>query len=196
MREKKPISLLIIIFTLALFCSYHIYYHFVNTTNNNLVRNYYNKSESINNSQKSVKKLNIEDEKEEYLGILTIPKINLKTGFYNFDSKNNNVNSNVTLLKDSIMPGKNGSIIYLAAHSGSGYLAYFKDLDKLTENDDIIVNYNNNDYHYTINSIYEMPKNGEIIVNRNINENILVLTTCSQNKNMQLIVLAKMLNVT
>ena len=196
MNEKKPISLLIIIFTLALFCSYHIYYHFVNIANDNLVRNYYDKSEVVNNSQTSVKKLNTENEKEEYLGILTIPKINLKTGFYDINSKNNNVNRNVTLLKDSIMPGDDGSIVYLAAHSGSGPLAYFKDLDKLTDNDNIMVNYHNHNYNYIISSIYEMPKNGEIIVNRNINENTLVLTTCSKNENMQLIILAKMINAT
>ena len=36
MNEKKPISLVIIILTLALFCSYHIYYHFIDIANGSL----------------------------------------------------------------------------------------------------------------------------------------------------------------
>ena len=193
MKEKKPLSLMIIIFTLSLFCSYHIYYHFADVTNGDLVKTYYKKNEEETKSQSIVKKMNLNNE-EQYLGILSIPKINLETGFYNINSKNNNVNNSVTLLRESIMPDKDGSIIYLAAHSGSGYLAYFKDLDKLSENDIISITYNKNNYHYIVNSIYEMPKNGEIIVNHNINEKCLVLTTCSKNKNMQLIIFAKMLN--
>lgn len=190
MSEKKPFSLMIIAFTLALFCSYHIYYHFVNIANGDLVKEYYNKQEAVNNTLNIVKK----SDNEEYLGILSIPKINLKTGFYNINSKKNNVSSNVTLLKESVMPEDDGSILYLAAHSGSGYLAYFKDLEKLKEEDIITITYNKNDYLYVISSIYEMPKNGEISVNHNINEKCLVLTTCSKNKNMQLVILAKMIN--
>ena len=193
MREKKPLSLMIIIFTLSLFCSYHIYYHFADVTNGDLVKTYYKRNEEETKSQSIVKKMNLNNE-EQYLGILSIPKINLKTGFYNINSKNNNVNSSVTLLRESIMPDENGSIIYLAAHSGSGYLAYFKDLDKLSEGDIISISYNRKDYQYIINNIYEMPKTGEIAVNHNINEKCLILTTCSKNKNMQLIIFAKMLN--
>lgn len=193
MSEKKPISLLIIILTLALLCSYHIYYHFVNTVNDNLVKNYYEKEQQDNNSIKT-EKINNDKNKEDYFGILTINKINLKEGFYNINSSKNNVNNSVTLLKESIMPPKRGSIIYLAAHSGEGSIAYFKNLNKLTINDIATINYNGSEYHYVINDIYEMPKNGNITVNHNINENYLVLTTCSNNKNMQIIITAKMLD--
>ena len=195
MSEKKPFSILIIIFTLALFCSYHIYYHFSNMVNDSLINNYYEKENNEeNNPQLVVEKTNANGSKEEYIGILTIPKIALREGFYQVDSPNNNVNNSVTLLKESIMPEVSGSIIYLAAHSGSGNLAYFKNLNKLTENDIVTINYNKHEYHYIINNIYEMPKNGEITVNRNIKEDYLVLTTCSNNKNMQLIITAKMLD--
>ena len=196
MSEKKLISVMIIAFSLALFCSYHIYYYFVDINSNKLVNKYYEK-ENIKESKPIVaKKMNVEeksDNKEEYLGILSIPKIKLKTGFYNKDNSKNNVSKSVTLLKESIMPGKSNSIVYLAAHSGIGHLAYFKDLNKLTDGDLITLSINKTDYLYTISDIYEMPKNGEIIVNRNVNENYLVLTTCSKNKNMQLVVISKLI---
>ena len=92
------------------------------------------------------------------------------------------------------MPENNNSIIYLAAHSGEGHLAYFKNINKLTNNDMIYLNINSKPYYYIITDIYEMPRNGEITVDRNINEKYLVLTTCSNNKNMQLVIVSKMLN--
>ena len=195
MNEKKPISLVIIIFAIALLCSYHIYYHFMTITNNNLVKDYY-ESESVdeNDAHPQVEKVVNKgaDTKEEYLGILIIPKIKLEEGFYNIDSRNNNVSNSVTILKESIMPDKDNSIVYLAAHSGVGPLAYFKDLNKLTNNDILKLRYHQHDYSYIITDIYEMPKNGEISVNRNIHENYLILTTCSNNKNMQLIIISKL----
>ena len=193
MKEKRYISLTMIILALALFCSYRIYYYFVDTNNSNLVDSYYQEVSNI--EEPILKKTDEKDSvKEEYLGILTIPKINLKTGFYNKDSSNNNVNKSVTLLSDSIMPNEDGSIMYLAAHSGVGYLAYFKDIDKLANEDIIKIDYHNKNYSYIITDIYEIPKTGEITVNHNINDNYLVLTTCSKNRNMQLVVISKLIN--
>ena len=187
--EKRPFSIILIIFSLAVFCSYHIYYYVMNETNNNLVKNY---------DIKEVKKENIvqkvSNDKEEYLAILEIPKLNLSKGFYNINSSNNNVNKNITLLKGSTMPNNSGSIIYLAAHSGTGYIAYFKDLNKLSIDDIINIRYQNKTYSYSINDIYETVKNGTITVNHNIHENYLVLTTCSKSKNQQLVITSKLIN--
>ena len=194
MKEKKSLSLAIIFMGIALFCSYHIYYHFVDKANDNLVRNYYQKEEIKESSNIEVIKMNNETSKEEYYGILTIPKINLKTGFYNVNSKNNHVGNSVTILNESIMPEKDNSIIYLAAHSGVGHLAYFKDINRLTNEDMIYLNINSKSYYYTITDIYEISRNGTITVDRNINEKYLVLTTCSNNKNMQLVIVSKMIN--
>ena len=200
MREKRPISILIIIFSLALFCSYHIYYYFVNMANNNLKGKYYESeiTDTINANLLEIVN-HIDDDKqnskkEEYIGLLIIPKIKLEEGFYNKDSSHNVVSSNVTLLKESIMPENNGSIVYLAAHSGVGHLAYFKDIDKLTNDDIVKLKYNKKEYLYVITDIYEVPKNGLINVNRNINEDYLVLTTCSKNDNMQLVIVSKLFN--
>ncbi len=192
MKEKMHISLIIIMVSLSLFCSYHIYYYFLDKKDDNLVREFYSNVE-VEKPVSIAKKLNNEV-KEEYLGILKIPKINLVEGFYNINSKNNNVDKSVTILKESIMPNKNGGIIYLTAHSGYGYLAYFKNLDKLKINDIVYVDISSNSYQYIVSDIYEVEKNGKISVDHNIHENYLVLTTCSKDKSKQLVVISKLLN--
>ena len=189
MKRIKPISLTIIIFSLALLGSYHIYYHFVDNINDSLVNDYEENIESIN-SIGVVEKIN--NNKENYIGLLEIPKINLKKGFYNVNSSLNNVNQNIELLKNSNMPDKEGTTIYLAAHSGNSYLGFFKNLKYLNLNDEIIIYYNNIKYTYIINNVYEMDKNGYIEINKNNNDNYVVLTTC--NDNMQLVITAKLYN--
>ena len=192
MKRNYHISLIIIMLSISLFCCYHIYYHLIDKSNDDLIRDYYVANQNDVEEKELVSK--ITNIKEEYMGILSIPKIKLKTGFYTKDSKKNNVSKNVTILKESILPGDKSSIIYLAAHSGSGYLAYFKDINKLTYEDVINISINKENYQYSIFDIYELPKNGSIMVDRNINENYLVLTTCSNNKNMQLVIVSKMIN--
>ena len=94
-----------------------------------------------------------------------------------------------TILKESILPNddKNG-IIFLAAHSGSGHLAYFKDLDKLQNGDNVIFTYNNVIYTYQVVDVFEEEKDGDIEISKSNSEQ-LVLTTCSpHNDDKQLIV--------
>ena len=193
MKEKRHISLIIIMVSLSLFCSYHIYYYFLDEGSDDLVRSYYAVNNSISEDKPIIKNMNVEV-KEGYLGILKIPKINLVQGFYNINSKNNIISKSVTILKESTLPNIHGSIMYLTAHSGYGYLAYFKDLDKLELDDIIYVDINSNSYQYIVSDIYEDDKNGKITVNHNINENFLVLSTCSDNKDKQLVVISKLVN--
>lgn len=192
MKKSMKINYLLIIFASSLFGSYHIYYYCLNEINNKNVDNYL-KEEVIleNNPPLAVGKVN--NIKEEYLGVLIIPKINLQKEFYSVDSKENNVNKNLQLLKGSDLSFENGNIIFLAAHSGESYLGYFKNLKELEVNDEIKLFLRNKEYYYTINKIYEIEKNGKININKNINDNILVLTTCSKNKNKQLIIEAKLI---
>lgn len=193
MKRKKPISLLMLIFALSLFCSYHIYYYCINELNNKKVDKYIEEI-IVNNNPKVIVEKTLEA-KEDYLGILEIPKLNLKQGFYNIDSKNNDVNKSVMLLKNSVMPDNVNSTIILAAHSGNSYVGYFKNLDKLNIEDKINIYYQKNKYQYTVTNIYELNKNGHILVDKNIHENILVLTTCSKNEEKQLVVYAKLLKI-
>ena len=195
MKEKSHISLIIILLSITLFACYHIYYYFMNQKSEILIDSYFSKSERENNILPMVNNIKENETiKEEYFGIIEIPKINLKEGFYEKESKYNNVNHSVTLLKESIMPNNSNSIIYLAAHSGSGPLAYFKNLNQLTNEDRINLLYKNEKYSYVIVDIYEYPRKGNIIINRNIHEDYLVLTTCSNHKDMQIVIVSKLIN--
>lgn len=185
--KRSSISLIIIMISIALFCCYHIYYAYIDYGSDNLIRETYNENNEV------IKVSNLSNEvHEKYLGIIKIPSINLEEGFYNFDSKNNNVDKSVTILKESTFPSDDGSIIYLAAHSGHGPKAFFKDLKKLLINDIIYLNIKENGYQYIVNDIYEEDKNGTITVNHNIHDNYLILTTCSSN-NKQLIIVSKLI---
>ena len=122
------------------------------------------------------------------IGYLKINKINLKEKLYNINSKENNIEQNITILKESILPDKDNSIMFIAAHSGIGKIAYFEELDELKPNDEIILNINNKTYKYIVKEYWEEKKNGYINVNKESKKQ-LILTTCSPNKdNYQLII--------
>ena len=194
MKKRKPISLILCIFSLTLFSSYHVYNICISELNNKKVDKIIeNEMKEKSDSKLIANKINYKD-KKDYLGIISIPKINLKKEFYHINDKRNNVDKNVTLLKDSVMPNIKGGTLYLAAHSGNSYLGYFKDLNKLVINDIVYIYYNNIEYKYVVSDKYELDKNGKIIIiNKNINENYLVLTTCSKTKNKQLLVIGKLI---
>lgn len=123
---------------------------------------------------------------------LIIPKINLENDLYDIGTKENNVDRNVTLLEPSVFPDMEQSILFIAAHSGSGDIAYFKNLDMLKLNDEVNFIYKNNNYTYKIVDIFEEEKDGDIEINR-ISTHQLVLTTCSEkHKGMQLIINTKL----
>ena len=106
---------------------------------------------------------------------------------YEIHNIKNNINKNITILNGNINPSNNNDILVLAAHSGTGSIAYFKNLYKLKIGNKIIIKYKNIDYLYIVTNIYEEKKNGSIIIEKKNNIN-LILTTCSYNDNMQLIV--------
>lgn len=133
--------------------------------------------------KKQIKKEN----KEMPIGKLIIKKIHLNQNLYDKNSTKNNIEENVTILKDSITPDYEKSITFLAAHSGHGKIAYFKNIHKLTKNDLIILNYKDKNYYYQVKDIWENKKNGTINVQKE-SKNQLILTTCSSNKNKQLII--------
>ena len=116
-----------------------------------------------------------------YIGMLQIDKINLNRGFVDPSSKYNDIKYNVTIIKGSTFPDvKNGNFI-LAAHSGSGPLAIFKNLYKLQVGDKAVVTYKNKKYTYKIVKIYYQKKQGYIAIYRNGNKSTLTLVTCTKN---------------
>ena len=117
----------------------------------------------------------------KYLGVLEIPRISLKRGFYGTDSKYNNISYNVTVVGGSTMPDVNYGNLILMAHSGDAYISYFAFLYKLSIGNDAYVTYGSNKYRYKLVNIYNVPKNGTITISRNISKTTLTLITCTKN---------------
>lgn len=115
-----------------------------------------------------------------YIGVLEIPKINIKRGFLNINDKGNNVNKNLQVIKGSDMPNvKNGNLI-IAAHSGNSYISYFKNLHRLSNDDVAYVYFNNIKYTYKVAGKYDVDKTGKVVIHRDNKKNTLTLITCSQ----------------
>lgn len=130
--------------------------------------------------------------KNNYIGYLSIPKINLLKGFYNINDKNNTISKNIQILKDDF-PDKDNSILVFAAHSGNTSISFFKDLYKLKKEDLIYVYYKNFKYEYIVKDTYLEEKDGDIEFTKD--KNILVLTTCSAiDKTKQLVIISKLVN--
>ncbi len=116
----------------------------------------------------------------KYLGVLEIPRISLKRGFYGMDSKYNNINYNVTLVGGSTMPDKENGNLILMAHSGDAYISYFAYLYKLDIGDMAYVTYQGNVYKYQIVNIYNVEKTGSVTINRNKDRTTMTLITCTK----------------
>lgn len=116
----------------------------------------------------------------KYLGVLEIPKIRLKRGFYNVGSKYNNIQYNVAMVEGSNLPDIDKGNLILMAHSGTAYISYFAYLYKLNIGDDAYVSYAGNTYHYQIANIYEVEKNGSLVIRRNYDKTTLTLITCTK----------------
>lgn len=129
-----------------------------------------------------------EEEKEDlgevtndYIGYLSIPKINLKKGFLDKRSSENDVEKNILVVEGSNYPDKDKGNLMLAGHSGTGWKAFFNDLYKLTRGDKATVSYKGKTYTYKIVNIYTQPKVGTIAIYRNYDKTTLTLITCTNN---------------
>ena len=116
----------------------------------------------------------------KYLGVLEIPKIRLKRGFYSTDNRYNKIDYNVTLVSGSNMPDEQNGNTILIAHSGDSYISYFAYLYKLDVGDDAFILYNGQNYHYQIVNIYNVEKNGIVNIDRNYERTTLTLVTCTK----------------
>ena len=160
------------------------------------LRDYNKAQEFLNIGKEEVEEIKVDIDEEEikeqpkqeekktsnynYIGVLEIPKINIKRGFLNIKDKGNNVNKNLQVIKGSDMPNvKNGNLI-IAAHSGNSYISYFKNLHKLSNDDVAYVYLNNIKYTYKVVGKYDAEKNGKVTIHRDNKKNTLTLITCSQ----------------
>lgn len=117
----------------------------------------------------------------KYVGVLEIPKIGLKRGFYNTDSKYNSIEYNVSVVAGSTMPDVPNGNLMLMAHSGDAYISFFAYLYRLNVGDSAYVTYQGKKYRYNIVNIYTVPKTGKVAIYRNYNKTTLTLITCTKN---------------
>lgn len=118
---------------------------------------------------------------DKYLGVLEIPRIGLKRGFYGLDSRYNNIQYNVTVVPGATMPDVHNGNLILMAHSGNTYIGFFAYLYQLQIGNDAYVTYKGQVYHYKLVNIYDVPKVGTVKIIRNFDRTTLTLITCTKN---------------
>ncbi len=148
---------------------------------------FYNGEEIINITEEEQGNAPIEEEEEEgkvtndYIGFLTIPKINLTKGFLDKRSPENNVDINLLVVNGSNYPSTERGNFIVAGHSGNAWNSFFNDLYKLNIDDIAEVTYKNKKYTYKIVNIYTQPKVGNIAIYRDYSKTTLTLITCTNN---------------
>ena len=146
---------------------------------------FYNGEEIINITEEEQGNQPIIEEEEEgkvtneYIGYLTIPKINLTKGFLDKRSTENDVDKNILVVNGSNYPNVERGNFIIAGHSGTGWNSFFDDLYKLNIDDIAEVTYKNKKYTYKIVNIYKQPKVGNIAIYRDYNKTTLTLITCT-----------------
>ncbi len=116
----------------------------------------------------------------KYYGVLEIPKIGLKRGFYNVGSKYNDIQHNVTMMDGSTSPSEGNGNLVLIAHSGDSYISYFAYLYRLGVGDDCYITLSGVTYHYQIVDIYDVLKSGMMVLDWDKNKMNLTLITCTK----------------
>ena len=178
--------------------------NFINIQNEkDLIKEYYENEEYIVDvpvvEEETPQEEPVEEKKEEkkvevnYIAVIKIPKIGLEKGLASKGSYYNNVNRNIQILTESDMPDKEKGNVILAGHSGNSSVSYFRKLNKLENNDEVIISYNGKDYVYRMVNSYEIEKNGYAHILRNAEKTTLTLITCKHNTNKQLIVICELI---
>lgn len=163
---------------------------------------YFSYIETKELNMKYTEKIIIKNEKnynvinQEHIGILRIEKIKLEKIFYDKYNSKNNIEENITIMKESNMPNITNGNLIIGAHSGSGYIAFFNDLNKLEKGDIASVEYQGKEYIYQIENKYLDDRNGKITIRREKDKNTLTLFTCNNNdKNNYLVIIAYKIKV-
>ena len=139
------------------------------------------KKDDENNLGTESKVLKNEVLEDEYLGIISIPKIGLRKKLYDIGSYRNDVDRNIEVLDSSKMPDVMGGNFILAAHNGNTSLGYFRDLHKLKVGDEVTIDYKNKNYVYEVSKIYDVLKTGEVAIKRDKSQSTITLITCLGN---------------
>ena len=103
-----------------------------------------------------------------YLAVIEIPSISLNTGIVMSNSSFSTMNRNVSIYPTSDMPNvENGNFI-LFAHNGSSRVAYFKNISKLKNGNEIFIYYNNEKFTYKAINKYEVNSLKDILISLTI----------------------------
>ena len=185
LKYVKNVGLILVILGHYYFCSYVL-------EEVHEMKNYEPKIEIGYNTNNTDDK-NIKEEKQtventlkvntsnDYLAVIEIPKISLRRYLYDVNSKQNDVDKNIEILKNSDMPSVKGGNLILAGHNGNTSVGHFKNLHKLVINDEIIIYYNNIKYVYKVSKIYDVLKTGTVAIKRDKSQNTVTLITCLGN---------------
>ena len=202
-RRKKSwfiiIGSLIIVLGFSLLSFDFIKPYVDENTEEKSLEQFYIKEEQIIDKNDKTTSDEVEKEKKlkvkyNYIAVLKIPKINLEKGLVEKNSKYNNINYGVQILKESDSPDViNGNVI-LAAHSGTANISYFRNLDKLDLGDDAIIYYQGKTYNYKVVKKYDADKTGKINIKRDRNTSTLTLITCRHNTDKQIVIILELQN--
>ena len=196
-RNKKFIVLIIIgvlliLISLLVFIIRYRYYENKSSNDRKQVDEFLSQPvlNNIETNEVTSDEVNSDTNINDYIAVLEIPAINLTRGLVDKSSPNNNVNKNIYMLKDTVLPDEDTiSHIILASHSGNSYVSYFKNLHKLDINDEIYFYYKNSKYIYSIYKIDEVDKTGNIELKKT-NSSDITLITCKGNLKKQIVIYA------
>lgn len=116
-----------------------------------------------------------------YVAVIEVPTISLKTGIVMSNSSYSTMNKNVSIFPNSDMPTKENGNFILFAHRGSSRVSYFKDIYKLKINEEIYIYYNNTKYTYKIINKYNVSMYDHTPLNKMQDKTIITLITCKKN---------------
>ena len=185
------IGVLLILISLLVFIIRYCYYENKSANDRKQVDEFLSQPvlNNIETNEVTSDEVNSDTNINDYIAVLEIPAINLTRGLADKPSPNNNVNKNIYMLKDTVLPDESDvSHIILASHSGNSYISYFKNLYKLDINDEVYFYYKNTKYVYSIYKIYEVDKTGNVELKITNNSDI-TLITCKGNLNKQIVVI-------
>lgn len=199
--KNKRYSLIIFwgIFLLLLGISYNIYNHCQQKKQDNVdnekVEEFFEiKEEKDSDEEISVETPTVKEETDNYIGVLEIPKINLKKGIVDKTSASNNVNKNIYTLKATTLPDEQiNSHIILAGHSGNSYISFFRNLKKLDMKDKINFYYKGVKYIYEVSNRYEIEKTGTTDL-KITNKSDITLITCISGTNKQVVYVGNLID--
>ncbi len=135
--------------------------------------------------------------RNDYIGYLSIPKINLTKGFLDYRSPENNVDKNILVVQGSNYPDTEKGNFIIAGHSGTGWNSFFNDLYQLGKGDKVYITYQDKKYEYEIVNIYTQPKIGKLAIYRDYEKTTLTLITCTNNDSTtQTVYIAERVSVT